>query len=166
MMGANPTNLTAAGNTLFFQGYDGVHGMELWASDGTETGTRMVKELRPGELGAQISNLTAVGDQVFFTANDGTHGYDLWMSDGTANGTRMVKDVTDDDAWTAPSALGTVGKTLFFNATDSQQNQVVFSFNTDTSDLVRIGSATPVQLSYDPYDSHNPVNIVSLLTGC
>src|SRR5262245_32557043 len=34
--------------TLFFAANDGVAGVELWRSDGTETGTLQVKEIRPG----------------------------------------------------------------------------------------------------------------------
>lgn len=33
---------------VFFQASDGVHGRELWSSDGTAAGTVMVKELNTG----------------------------------------------------------------------------------------------------------------------
>ena len=39
-------NLTAVGDTLFFEADDGTTGDELWASDGTEAGTRLVREIR------------------------------------------------------------------------------------------------------------------------
>src|SRR5687768_14865571 len=38
--------------TLYFTAEDGVHGRELWASDGTAAGTRMVKDLVPGSSGS------------------------------------------------------------------------------------------------------------------
>ena len=40
-----PNSLTAVGNTLFFKANDGTNGSELWKSDGTASGTVMVKEL-------------------------------------------------------------------------------------------------------------------------
>jgi len=33
---------------LYFNANDGVHGRELWATDGTEAGTQLVKDISPG----------------------------------------------------------------------------------------------------------------------
>ncbi|WP_395840331.1 ELWxxDGT repeat protein [Archangium violaceum] len=33
---------------VLFRATDGVHGLELWVSDGTEAGTRMVGDIAPG----------------------------------------------------------------------------------------------------------------------
>ena len=38
------------GDTLFFAANDGVHGTELWKSDGTEAGTVLVKDINPGSF--------------------------------------------------------------------------------------------------------------------
>ena len=100
--GSFPRYLTAVGNTLYFRADDGTHGAELWKSDGTEAGTVMVKDIRPGtdsgNPGESTYWLTAVGNTVFFDANDGIHGYELWKSDGTEAGTVMVKDINPGGA--------------------------------------------------------------------
>ena len=68
------------GDTLFFAANDGVHGTELWKSDGTEAGTVLVKDINPGvtsygyAFGSNPFRLTAVGGTLFFRANDGEHG--------------------------------------------------------------------------------------------
>ena len=40
------------GGTLFFTANDGIHGLELWKSDGTAAGTVLVKDIRPGATAA------------------------------------------------------------------------------------------------------------------
>ncbi|MEP7379352.1 MAG: ELWxxDGT repeat protein [Chloroflexota bacterium] len=90
---SNPTYLTAVGSTLFFAANDGVHGNELWKSDGTAAGTKMVKNIRPYGKSSDPDNLVNVNGTLFFTAIDGVHGRELWKSDGTKAGTVMVKDL-------------------------------------------------------------------------
>lgn len=52
---------------------------ELWVSDGTVAGTRLVKALGA----AAITHLTVIGARAFFGAEDGAHSEELWISDGT-----------------------------------------------------------------------------------
>ncbi len=46
--GSNPLYLTPNGTTLYFTANDGVHGQELWRSQGTASTTSMVKDVNPG----------------------------------------------------------------------------------------------------------------------
>ncbi len=83
--------ITNVNGTLFFEAHDGVHGKELWKSDGTGAGTVLVKDITPGagsSAGFAINHLddfTAYNGQLFFTAFH--NGHRLWKSDGTAAGT-------------------------------------------------------------------------------
>jgi ELWxxDGT repeat protein len=72
--------LTAVGKTLYFQGSDKKHGNELWKSDGTRKGTRLVRDIKRGRGDARISDLTAVGKNLFFSATDGRHATELWRA--------------------------------------------------------------------------------------
>ena len=44
---SDPSSLTGVGGTLFFTADDGIHGRELWKSDGTKAGTVLVKDIDP-----------------------------------------------------------------------------------------------------------------------
>jgi ELWxxDGT repeat protein len=113
--GSDPWTLVKAGDRVFFSANDGEHGRELWVSDGTGAGTRLVKDIRPGATGSQPEALTRVGSRVYFNANDGSHGRELWVSDGTAAGTRMVKDLTKGSKGTSTMAIIGVGDTAYFD---------------------------------------------------
>ena len=45
---SDPGNLTEVGGTLYFSADDGVHGMELWKSDGSDLTTVMVMDIYDG----------------------------------------------------------------------------------------------------------------------
>ena len=86
-------HLTNVGGTLFFAANDGSNGEELWKSDGTSTGTTLVKDINSGSSGSYPQFLTNVNGTLFFDASDGTgnHGYELWRSDGTLAARRSSK---------------------------------------------------------------------------
>ncbi len=87
---SSPGGFAVVGSTIFFAANDGVHGVELWKTDGT--GTSMVLDIRPGSADSNPQNLLSVnGTTLFFTADDGVNGVELWKSDGTPGGTVMLK---------------------------------------------------------------------------
>ena len=68
---------TQMGSTLYFRADDGTNGDELWKSDGTASGTVMVKDINSGCSCSNPNFLTAVGNTLYFEAYDTTNGYEL-----------------------------------------------------------------------------------------
>jgi ELWxxDGT repeat protein len=149
--------LVNVSGTLFFIANDGSKGYELWKSDGTSSGTVLVKDIRPGSAGSfpgpgQAGRpwLTNVSGTLFFVANDGTNGYELWKSDGTSTGTVMVRDIRSGTLTSYPHWLNNVNGTLFFVANDGAHGYELWKSNgTATSTVlvkdIRPGSAASVR---------------------
>src|SRR5262245_51066265 len=94
--GSNLGTFCAVGATLFFRANDGATGHELWKSDGTSSGTQLVRnineEIGGGLLDSNPRDLVNLNGTLLFAANSGSAGYELWRSDGTSSGTQLVRD--------------------------------------------------------------------------
>ncbi|MCC6411121.1 MAG: T9SS type A sorting domain-containing protein [Saprospiraceae bacterium] len=74
---------------LFFRADDGVNGEELWVSDGTTSGTMMLKDINAGSGSSAPDFFTVLNNKLFFMADDGAAGNELWVTDGTPDGTQL-----------------------------------------------------------------------------
>lgn len=91
--GSDPDSFVELDGRIYFSAYYPGSGRELWASDGTEEGTRMVADIVPGEGSSNPSQLTVFGDRLMFAARTDASGSELWTSDGTAEGTVLLRDI-------------------------------------------------------------------------
>jgi ELWxxDGT repeat protein len=105
---------------LYFIAHDSDRGSELWRSDGTVAGTRLVADIRPGAEGSNVEWLTEHKGRIWFAADDGQHGGALWHTDGTPAGTVLAIDpVPSSDSHPGPEHIRSVGDRLaFFAPTD------------------------------------------------
>ncbi|MEA2560135.1 MAG: hypothetical protein QOH06_1639 [Acidobacteriota bacterium] len=97
------------GGIVYFTAEDGIHGTELWRSDGTAAGTWLVKDICAGICSSGVSWMDAAGGALYLGANDGFHGPALWKSDGTAAGTVPVRVGVE-----VHDTIGEVGGVLLF----------------------------------------------------
>ncbi|MCL6503042.1 MAG: DUF4214 domain-containing protein [Pirellulales bacterium] len=140
---SNPQLLTTVGGKVFFVADDGVHGTELWVTDGTASGTMLVKDIKAGPVSSDLGNFVAFAGQLFFTADDGTHGMELWRSDGTASGTVLVKDIRSGSAGSNPTGLVVSGSLLFFAADDGITGMELWRSDGGTAGTSRVADIVP-----------------------
>lgn len=122
----------AVGDVLYYDADDGSHGKELWRSDGTATGTYMVKDINPaGDSNPGLwSGFAVLNNKIYFSADDGTNGYELWVSDGTSEGTRMVKDIwPGSNESSGPSSIVQLGDSVYFSAEDGTTSEYLNSYS-------------------------------------
>ncbi|MCM8735750.1 hypothetical protein M5E06_16510 [Azospirillum sp. A1-3] len=108
-------------------------GTELWVTDGTPSGTRLLADIRPGQQGSAPEDAVVADGKIFFTADDGIHGRELWVSDGTAAGTRMVADIVPGVQGSSPSALTAAQGRVYLHA-DSGTHSGIWSSNGTAAD--------------------------------
>lgn len=113
--GTYPALLTVHQRSLFFVGADPVNGRELWLSDGSPEGTRLVRDIAPG-LGDGPWELTSAGQNLYFRACRFEDGCELWKSDGSPGGTQRVVDIGPGPEDGYPAHLRASDQTLIFIA--------------------------------------------------
>lgn len=68
---------------------------ELWVTDGTPVGTRLVMDVNP-QRSSLPNSMETLGGKLFFVAQT-PEGTEVWRSDGTAAGTVKLKDLQPGD---------------------------------------------------------------------
>jgi len=99
----SPRHFTVMGNKLYFSACSGTYGCELWQSDGTLSGTHMLKDINVGtnssysfyNMSNRETSVKVFKNRLYFLAIDDIHGTELWSTDGTTEGTTMLPEMLD-----------------------------------------------------------------------
>ncbi len=158
---ADPVSYYRSGSIMYFAANDGSSGAELWRTDGTPGGTRLVLDINPGGADSDPDHFAEVNGIVYFQANTSSHGRELWRTDGTAAGTWMVKDINPNfsSGNGAPGGTGSdpldlcaVNGILFFAASDGVNGRQLWKSDGTEAGTVMVrvinpgGNASPEQL--------------------
>jgi ELWxxDGT repeat protein len=136
------TRLGDAG--VFFVASDGVAGFDLFRTDGTATGTALVRRPAPPPNDSMVDLLMASGSALYFTATDLDAGLELWTSDGTAAGTRLLCDVEPGPVessigWLTPAP----GSGAYFSAWTSASGRELWKTDGTTAGTVQVADLEP-----------------------
>src|SRR5215208_4212111 len=104
---SHPDTVTVMGEQVFFAADDGKHGVELWKSDGTSKGTKLVKSINPSSADSDPDQLTAFKGRLLFSADDGVHGNEMWRSNGTKANTALLINLEPGAVGSEPGELTT-----------------------------------------------------------
>lgn len=144
------SELTVVGDRLFFV----VNSHALWVSDGTVSGTRLVKDPFQGEGGpmsGSVHALVAVGDALFFIRDvsvDGTTRSELWRSDGTPSGTVRVRALGTGFV----SSLTVLGRKVFFSTDDGVHGEELWVSDGTDAGTRLVKDINPGAASSSPLD--------------
>ncbi len=86
----SPFNMQVFNGKIYFTADDGIHGGELWVTDGTDAGTVMVKDIVPGSTGSIPSRGTVYNGALYVTLYQTS---ELWKTDGTETGTVFITTI-------------------------------------------------------------------------
>lgn len=150
-----------AGDSVFFEYDDGEHGEELWVTDGTESGTRMVDDIVEGITGTGLFyDFTLIGDELYFVIPSslvgGTGNGTLYMTDVSGNGVNQVKTGL---IYSAPSFgdeyyfLAKMGYKLFFIVNDASYGKELWIIDDTPVPVVSGLSEDSVYKNYE--DNYN-----------
>lgn len=130
------TLFVKANGYVFFRASDGVHGFELWRTDGTTSGTQMVKDIFEGtgdglpvtyQYVSTLEYMIEWKGILYFVAQSGAGREELWRTDGTGAGTYKVSALNGTGYRPFVSQLILMGDHLYFLYKLSDGNIKLFS---------------------------------------
>jgi ELWxxDGT repeat protein len=151
-------NLNVAGNTAFFVTGDATYGHELWKSDGSIAGTKMVKDINRGPGSSNPAGFFIEKNEIYFAANNGV-GPSFWKSDGTKAGTIQLGQI---DPWyssvlaTALYYFAVSNDIIYFAAIDYTNSKSSQLYRTDgtVTGTYAVKDISPTANGFYPYPGH------------
>ena len=148
--GSGPSHLTAVDDRLFLTADDGVHGRELWVTDGIAAPV-MVADIRPGESSASPEHLFGWNGVLYFSAYEDGVGRELWRSDGTPAGTYRLAETRAGISGGDPGEFTIYAGAIYFVASGQNGRELWRTDGTPAGTLEAV-DLRPGVLGSSPHD--------------
>jgi ELWxxDGT repeat protein len=140
----DPAGFTESNGKLFFKGKDTYGDTALFTTNGTITGTRLVKNFD------SISRMVNLNDMLYFPAAYSSSDQELWVSDGTLTGTQMVRNINPTDS-AYVSELTVFHDKIFFSAQESVSGLELWESDGTSEGTVLVKDINPGSNGSGPY---------------
>jgi ELWxxDGT repeat protein len=140
----------------FFQ-LEGGDARGIWRSDGTEAGTRRIKQLDSYPYYDSYIHRTSPVERngiLYFTCRSAAGGPELWKSDGTNDGTQQAVDIVPGSKGSNPQDLTLGDDLIYFSADDGIHGRELWQ-----SDGTPAGTRMVVDLTDGDGLSSSPVGL-------
>jgi len=120
---------------FYFDGDNGTSGDELFVSDGTIEGTKLVKDIFTGG-NSDPRGFVIYNDELYFLVNTTASCVQLWKSDGTEAGTvKVAEPFAGGNA--AIDFLTVYNGKLYFSATDGINGSEIWTYDGTTAAMLK-----------------------------
>lgn len=159
-----PSALTDHNGTLFFRTNSGSIGYELWKTDGTVSGTTLVKDINTdANQSSNISEMVSYGSYIYFGAGNNSQNKELWRSDGTEAGTVLYQDINPSTEQfgngSDPKNFFVQDDTLYFSANDGVTNIELWELIDDNLGLEDQSLTQKVRLYPNPTNDNFTIKV-------
>ena len=127
-------------------------GRELWETDGTSEGTRMVADVFPGAGSANPYHMTLLSGAVYFVAISSETGKELWYYSLASGAVALARDIYPGLPGSEPYAIARISdRFMVFSALDDTHGEELWSVRSAHGDVALVYDLFPGIESSFPY---------------